>query len=91
MQHIDTAALDRAHQHTLRWLGSLAAWAWPATATIAVVAGRVGDLPEDPTYPAESVDLLATACEDGLVAMPSGRFFGFVIGGTLPSALAPTG
>jgi glutamate/tyrosine decarboxylase-like PLP-dependent enzyme len=88
MQHIDTAALDRAHEHTLRWLGSLDERAVPATATIAEVAERRGDLPEGPTDPAEAVDLLATACEDGLVAMPSGRFFGFVIGGTLPSALA---
>ena len=34
------------------------------------------------------VDLLAAACEPGLVAMPSGRFYGFVIGGTQPAALA---
>ena len=39
--------------------------------------------------PAEDVvDLLAAACEPGLTAMPSGRFFGFVIGGTHPAALA---
>jgi glutamate/tyrosine decarboxylase-like PLP-dependent enzyme len=34
------------------------------------------------------VDLLASACEPGLTAMPSGRFFGFVIGGSHPAALA---
>ena len=34
------------------------------------------------------MDLLAEACEPGLTAMPSGRFFGFVIGGTHPAALA---
>jgi glutamate/tyrosine decarboxylase-like PLP-dependent enzyme len=33
------------------------------------------------------VDLLAEACEPGLVAIPSGRFFGMVIGGALPAAL----
>ena len=34
------------------------------------------------------VDYLATKAEPGLMAMPSGRFFGWVIGGTLPAALA---
>ncbi len=37
---------------------------------------------------ADVVDLLARTAEPGLMAMPSGRFFGWVIGGTLPSALA---
>ena len=37
--------------------------------------------------PAEVVDLLAAGVEPGLMAMPSGRFFGWVIGGTLPAAL----
>ncbi len=32
--------------------------------------------------------MLAAAAEPGLMAMPSGRFFGWVIGGTLPAALA---
>ena len=56
---------------------------------MADLAERLGrDLPEGPTDPAEVVDLLAEACEPGLTAMPSGRFFGFVIGGTHPAALA---
>ena len=39
--------------------------------------------------PAEEViDFLARNAEPGLMAMPSGRFFGWVIGGTLPAALA---
>jgi glutamate/tyrosine decarboxylase-like PLP-dependent enzyme len=51
------------------------------------IVGRLGDLPDDPTPAAEVVDLLAEACEPGLVAIPSGRFFGMVIGGALPAAL----
>ncbi|MFD1078637.1 pyridoxal phosphate-dependent decarboxylase family protein [Longispora fulva] len=47
-----------------------------------------GPLPEGPTDPADVVDLLAGLAEPGLMAMPSGRFFGWVIGGTLPAALA---
>src|SRR5215207_6797982 len=38
--------------------------------------------------PADVIDLLAAGAEPGLVGMPSGRFFGFVIGGTHPAALA---
>jgi len=47
-----------------------------------------GPLPEGPTDPAEVIDLLAALAEPGLMAMPSGRFFGWVIGGALPAALA---
>ena len=64
----------------------------PASASIEDVVARLGpDLPDGPSDAAEVVDLLAAACEPGLTAMPSGRFFGFVIGGTHPAALAPTG
>ena len=37
--------------------------------------------------PVAVVDELATLAEPGLMAMPSGRFFGWVIGGTLPASL----
>ena len=38
--------------------------------------------------PLTVVDELIAGAEPGLVAMPSGRFFGWVIGGGLPAALA---
>jgi glutamate/tyrosine decarboxylase-like PLP-dependent enzyme len=47
-----------------------------------------GPLPEAPTPPAEVVTALAAAAAPGLVATGSGRFFGFVIGGATPAALA---
>ena len=47
-----------------------------------------GPLPEGRSDPAEVIDLLAALAEPGLMAMPSGRFFGWVIGGALPAALA---
>ena len=47
-----------------------------------------GPLPREGTPAAEVLDYLATKAEPGLMAMPSGRFFGWVIGGTLPAALA---
>jgi glutamate/tyrosine decarboxylase-like PLP-dependent enzyme len=47
-----------------------------------------GPLPEGPTDPQEVIEALAAAADPGIVAMPSGRYFGFVIGGGLPAALA---
>src|SRR6476661_3591041 len=45
-------------------------------------------LQEEPTAPEEVVESLVAAADQGIVAMPSGRYFGFVIGGGLPAALA---
>ena len=45
-------------------------------------------LPEHGLDPLAVVDELISGAEAGLVAMPSPRFFGWVIGGVLPAALA---
>jgi glutamate/tyrosine decarboxylase-like PLP-dependent enzyme len=45
------------------------------------------DLPEVGEDPAKVVDELAEAAEPGLIALGNPRYFGFVIGGTLPAAL----
>jgi glutamate/tyrosine decarboxylase-like PLP-dependent enzyme len=83
------AALDRAHRRALEWLSSLDDRPVPPQASVEQVTQALGTtLPEGPTDPAEVVDLLAEACDPGLTAIPSGRFFGFVIGGTHPAALA---
>jgi glutamate/tyrosine decarboxylase-like PLP-dependent enzyme len=47
-----------------------------------------GPLPDGPSEPDEVIDRLIDAAETGVVAIPSGRYFGFVIGGALPVALA---
>lgn len=83
------AALERAHQHTLTWLAGLDERPVPPRVDVAALVEALGTgLPETGTDAAEVVDLLAAACEPGLTAMPSGRFFGFVIGGTHPAGLA---
>jgi glutamate/tyrosine decarboxylase-like PLP-dependent enzyme len=45
------------------------------------------ELPEAGEDPATVVDELAEAAEPGLIALGNPRYFGFVIGGTLPAAL----
>jgi glutamate/tyrosine decarboxylase-like PLP-dependent enzyme len=47
-----------------------------------------GPLPDEPLDARLVVDELAAAAEPGVIAMGSGRYFGFVIGGALPAALA---
>jgi glutamate/tyrosine decarboxylase-like PLP-dependent enzyme len=47
-----------------------------------------GPLPDAGVDAEELVARLAEDADPGLVAIPGGRFFGFVIGGTLPAALA---
>jgi glutamate/tyrosine decarboxylase-like PLP-dependent enzyme len=81
------AALDRAAHHARTWLASLDQRPVPPSVDADEMVRRLGDLPDGPTPAADVVDLLAEACEPGLVAIPSGRFFGMVIGGALPAAL----
>lgn len=78
-------AAAKAHE----WLDSLTDRPVPAAASVDEITAALGtELPDEPTDAAQVVDLLATSAEPGLVAMPSGRFFGLVIGGSLPAALA---
>src|SRR3984957_12989780 len=83
------SALDHAARHADRWLDSLPTRPVPARASVTEIVAALGtELPAGPTPATEVSDLLATACDPGLTAMPSGRFYGFVIGGTHPAALA---
>jgi glutamate/tyrosine decarboxylase-like PLP-dependent enzyme len=47
-----------------------------------------GPLPDEPVDARQVITELAAAAEPGVVAMGSGRYFGFVIGGVLPASLA---
>jgi glutamate/tyrosine decarboxylase-like PLP-dependent enzyme len=47
-----------------------------------------GPLSDEGADPQSVIEELIAGAEPGLVAMPSGRFFGWVIGGVLPAALA---
>ncbi|MEO1656697.1 MAG: pyridoxal-dependent decarboxylase [Pseudomonadota bacterium] len=84
-----TEALDRTLAYTKSWLESLSTRQVAATADMETLLDDfAGPLPEV-GCPAELViDELAAKAEPGMHGSPSGRFFAWVIGGTLPSALA---
>jgi len=61
---------------------------WPPATVEELRATLGGPLPEGPSEPREVIETLADAAEPGVVGIPSGRYFGFVIGGALPASLA---
>jgi glutamate/tyrosine decarboxylase-like PLP-dependent enzyme len=82
-------ALSAAAGHAGDWLRSLPARpVGPRLTAHDLTAAFGGPLPVSGMAAEDVVDLLARTAEPGLVAMPSGRFFGWVTGGTLPAALA---
>src|SRR3954447_26443491 len=86
---LDAAILDRAVAHAHRWLESVPGRRVPATGTADDTVSRLGAaLPLHGRPATEVVDALAAAVEPGLMANASGRFFGWVMGSSLPAALA---
>ncbi len=82
-------ALEAAARHARQWLESQETRrVGPRLTASQLAAAFGGPLPPGGMPAAVVVDYLATKAEPGLMAMPSGRFFGWVIGGTLPAALA---
>jgi len=61
---------------------------WPPASVDELRRTLGGPLANEPVDPLVVVDELAAAADRGVVAMPGGRYFGFVIGGSLPAALA---
>ena len=61
---------------------------WPPATVEELREALGGPLPDDPSDPLDVIEALAAGAERGVVGIPSGRYFGFVIGGALPAALA---
>ncbi len=82
-------ALDAAAAHAQRWLESVPGRPVPPSLDADALRAGFGErIPDGPCDPARVVDRLAENAEPGLMAIASGRFFGWVMGGTLPAALA---
>jgi len=82
-------ALGAAINHARRWLDTYPERSVPASGGADDAAGRLGrEFAEDGIDPRIVIDTLAAAVEPGLMASGSSRFFGWVMGGTLPAALA---
>src|SRR5918997_1570631 len=80
--------LQRVLDETAGFLSGLGERPMAARTDVDLVAEALGGpLAEQGSDPLEVVEELIAGAEPGLVAMPSGRFFGWVIGGVLPAAL----
>jgi len=81
--------LETAQRHASAWFRSVAER--PVRATISpdeLRAMLAGPLPERGSAADSVVELLASAGMRGAVALPGPRYFGFVVGGSLPAAVA---
>lgn len=81
--------LDEAHLRALAYLAELPNRPVGAVASLAELRAALGGpLPEQPTDSRQVIAALAGAADPGTVATGSGRYFGFVVGGATPAALA---
>jgi hypothetical protein len=85
MDHLLQEAADRA----ARYLSHLEARpVFPSPEALGRLTELGGSLPEAPTDPELVLDILDTVGSPATVASAGGRYFGYVVGGTLPVALA---
>ncbi len=81
--------LAAAAEHAARYLDEIPSRPIAATASLAELRRRLGKpLPENGLDATTVIDELVRDTEGGLMGSTSGRFFGWVIGGTLPVAIA---
>lgn len=81
--------LTAAADHARRWLDSVDDRRIPASIDAATLLAAIpARLPDRGVAPTEVVDELVRLVEPGLMASQSGRFYGWVMGGTLPASLA---
>jgi len=81
--------LAAAARHAIDYLETLPERPVGSRADVATMRERLaGPLPDEPVAEAEVLDRLVAAADPGLVATAGPRFFGFVVGGTLPVSLA---
>jgi glutamate/tyrosine decarboxylase-like PLP-dependent enzyme len=82
-------ALEHAAAHAREFIAGLSTRPVAPVVPLETLRARFGGpLPEVGDDPAAVIDALAANAEGGLVASAGPRYFGFVIGGGLPAALA---
>jgi glutamate/tyrosine decarboxylase-like PLP-dependent enzyme len=81
--------LEHALQHSLAHLENLEQTSVSATATLAELRQRLTrPLADEGTEPTQVIDELVEDVRGGLLGSAGGRFFGWVIGGSVPAAVA---
>jgi glutamate/tyrosine decarboxylase-like PLP-dependent enzyme len=81
--------LRQAMEHAIRHLAESDSRPVAATASLDLLRRRLDtDLPPEGRPATDIIDELVRATEGGLLGSTSGRFFAWVIGGTLPAAMA---
>jgi glutamate/tyrosine decarboxylase-like PLP-dependent enzyme len=86
---VNESVLDRAREHAVRFLRSLPSRHVGPTATRDEMLAAINvPLSDDGEDPGAVLDALAGGIERGLIASAGPRYYGFVIGGSLPVALA---
>ena len=85
----ETGLLARTADIAAAYLASLAERPVGGPVDLAALRAALGGaFPEHPVDPVRVIEELAAAADPGLVASAGPRYFGFVIGGSLPAALA---
>lgn len=85
----DDTVLQRTLQHATAYLEQIDYRLIGTSASLADLRARLGrEFPREGLPASQVIDDLVRDSEGGLLASGSGRFFGWVIGGTLPVALA---
>lgn len=89
LEILDRPLLDRAAGLAAEYLAGVAERPVAARATVEELRVALGGLlPEHGEPAAETLERLARGAEPGIVASAGPRYFGFVVGGALPVALA---
>jgi glutamate/tyrosine decarboxylase-like PLP-dependent enzyme len=89
MHENTSALLSTVQRHAAEWFSALPSRKVPASLTTDQLRQQLGGpLPPEGTDPEALTNILATAGAQGTVASAGPRYFGFVIGGSLPAALA---